>query len=129
MQAIKLHPDATLRVASKKQSHKQLIRKVTVFARQLMRYETDLTFSEIMWYAWDEMKKFADNYRLVKFEKVNGEVIQRVILSCNWSDIYEVKGTGRPLAPGRVLFVDAAKINSGKAATISTYQKLIIEQF
>ena len=25
--------------------------------KQMAKYETELTFSEIMWYAWDEMKK------------------------------------------------------------------------
>ena len=110
-------------------SDNQLLRKVTVFARQLMRYETELSFSEIMWYAWDEMHKFGHNYELVKFTKVDGTIAQRIILSCKWSDMNTVTGTGRRLSPGRVLFMDAAKVHQGQKGTISTYDNLIIERF
>lgn len=118
----------------KKRSDNSLIRKVTVFARQLMRHNKDMDIGQCMWYAWDEMKKFPENYRLVKFIKIDKKtgketICQRVISSSNWSDHYSVKGTGTPLAKERVLFVDAARLHSGINGSISTYTDRIIELF
>jgi hypothetical protein len=107
-----------------------IMRKVAVFARQILRHNQDLTLSEAMYYAWDEMKKFGSEYRLIKFTKTNGEIVSRIVTAAPAHTIIKVKGTGRPLKPGQVWFCDVARLQSGKrGAAISTYTNNIIEQF
>lgn len=117
-------------VKTKKRSDHQLIRKVTVFARQLMRHEKELTFGEIMIYAWDEMKKFGHLYELKKYKNTKGVVCQRIVLRDKWINHNTVKGTGRPLKEGQLLFVDVARLHCGaRNSTISMYKNNIIESF
>lgn len=106
-------------------------RKALAFANQLVRQETDgvLTRKELFEYAWDEIHNFGDDYRYVKFEKVNGEVATRLVYAGHWSEHYTPKGTGRPMKPGQVGLIDAAKKHTGKRSFISTYLSRIVEIF
>lgn len=56
-----------------------------------------------------------------------GNLSTRVVFT-DWNKHNEVKGTGRPLKPGQMLFVDLAKRLAGKHDTVSFYQGNIIAQ-
>lgn len=104
---------------------KNLRKKVFVYAHQLRRHN-DLTLSEALIEAWDFIKSNQD-VQLLTFKKVRTDELCKRIVATDWSKYYEVKGTGRPLKPGQVLFADLAKVASGKRAIISTYEDRIVE--
>lgn len=109
-------------------THADNSRKAMVFALQLMRHDNELTLSEALWYAWDELKKFGEQYRLIKFRKTNGEEAQRIVMAGPASQYVPVKGTGRPLKPGQQWFCDAARLHCGKRSpVVSTY--CVIKKF
>lgn len=107
-------------------ANRHMARIAAVFGRQIVK-QAGWSLAEAMWYAWDELKKFGDDYRLVKFRKVGGEIAQRIVEVARWSDTHEVKGTGRPLKEGQVLFTDVVRKQAGKYDTISAYLPNIIE--
>lgn len=116
-------------VKRKRRSDYSTIRKICVFARQLMKHDADLSLSDAMTYASSEIKLFPHKYMILKFKNVSGKIEQRIILNAGWSELNKVKGTGRPLKENQRLFIDAVKMHTGKPSTISTYVQNIIEKF
>lgn len=111
-------------------AHDRTRRKALAFANQLARHNSDLTLSDCFVYAWDEMKQFGENYRFVRFTKVNGEVAVRIILAGHWSEHCTPKGNGRPLKAGQLGMIDAARKHSGTGRSfISTYVSSVLEIF
>ena len=107
------------KVSSEKYS---LQRKVICFALQLMRHDGELDLSDALIYAWDEMKKFGDLYKVIEFENTKGQLCKRVVMLAHWNKFYTPKGTGRPIGENRILFADAAKVHCGVQPIISTYK-------
>jgi hypothetical protein len=102
-----------------KANHVKTRQKVMVFASQIYKLNPDLTWGEAMAYAWSEIRQ-QPTAELITFEKADGTTTSRIVF-LNWNDYNEVKGTGRPLKRGQILFVDVAKQQSGLRSTISTY--------
>lgn len=110
-------------------THRQRSRMAAIIARSFMKQRPgQYSLSTAMRAAWCMVKYYDQHLRIVKFEKVNGSITQRVVFTESWSKFYQIKGTGRKLKEGQVLFVDVAKYAINKdRATISTYLYNIIE--
>lgn len=107
---------------SRQDSIRTTRQKVCYFAYWIAQH-TGLSTSEAMTYAWDFVKQHPEA-TLVTFTKSNGTETTRLV-DLNWSNHYQVKGTGRPLKEGQILMVDLAKKEAGMNATISTYHDRI----
>lgn len=105
-------------------------RKVMVYAHQIMRHKV-MSWSEALIEAWDFIP--TSESTLVRFEKVDRKTGQRTevsrVVSQDWTKYYTVKGTGRPLKEGQILFADLARVSAGASnVIISTYRDRIIER-
>lgn len=104
-------------------------RKVMVYAHQIMRHKV-LSWSEALVEAWSFIR--SNDATLIVFDKVNRKTGERTrtcrIVSPQWQSFYKVKGTGRPLKEGQVLFADLARVSAGsRNVLISTYRDRILE--
>lgn len=100
--------------------------KAMTLAAGIMKNQPEITRSEALKMAWRWVKKANDMLLFLEATKVNGTITKRIVRD-NWSEVNEVKGTGRPLKEGQRLFVDVAKALAGRHnTTVSFYQKNII---
>jgi len=81
-----------------------------VFAIQYAKLNPkNKSWSEILQLAWSLIQSNSSKYQHIEFKKTNGEIAKRVILSENWSNLHEIKGTGANKKEGQVIYTDAVK--------------------
>lgn len=102
-----------------KQQLSKLRGTAMLLAYQILKSDPTCTQSEAGKRAWALAKHYEGQSLIIDGVKVDGKTkLKRVVLDA-WGTYNTIKGTGKPLKPGRKLFVDLAKLECNKPSTLS----------
>ncbi len=100
-------------------------RMALTLAAAIRKNEPTHSLSSALTLAWSIVKQQAQTLALLTFQKKDGTVERRVVAS-DWAQYYTPTGKGKGKPADLHLFADMAKVVTGKACIISTYNVLSI---
>ena len=106
------------------------LQKIVTLSRNYWKIvnDEDIAIEEALCIGYDFVinQRWEREISVVTFIKSDGAIVTKVV-DKNWAATHEVKGTGRPLKAGQVIFTDLSKTLAGVSwDTVSTYTDRIL---